>query len=118
MLVTVWAQEQENPKKLAKWQEIPEPSDNRSGNQTGGVLESTPPQCIADSDGGDYFVPWHLPFHRTEAVAVLDSMTRRSQVFTLPSLRSPGREGLLDQSEDMKGIVAARPHSLYGAASY
>eukprot|EP00873_Tetraselmis_striata_P002280 jgi/Tetstr1/422544/TSEL_013352.t1 len=58
-LVTVWAQEQQDSKKLAKWLPI--------GAQPG-AADASPGSA---EDGGDYFVPWHLPFHRTEAAAVL-----------------------------------------------
>jgi len=58
-LVTVWAQEQQDAKKLAKWLPI--------GAQPG-AADASPGSA---EDGGDYFVPWHLPFHRTEAAAVL-----------------------------------------------
>eukprot|EP00873_Tetraselmis_striata_P033272 jgi/Tetstr1/453536/TSEL_040504.t1 len=58
-LVTVWAQEQQDAKKLAKWLPI--------GAQPG-ATDASPGSAEC---GGDYFVPWHLPFHRTEAAAVL-----------------------------------------------
>mmetsp|Transcript_7559 Transcript_7559/g.21444 ORF Transcript_7559/g.21444 Transcript_7559/m.21444 type:complete len:648 (+) Transcript_7559:194-2137(+) len=64
VLVTVWAQEQENAKKLAKWELMAAPPSQGSAEE---------PQ-----DGGDYFVPWHLPFHRTEAAAVLSSMQTKT----------------------------------------
>jgi alkylated DNA repair protein alkB family protein 8 len=47
-LVTAWAREQSDPRKLAKWAPIP----------------------AAEGGGrGDFMVPWHLPLHRAEAAA-------------------------------------------------
>lgn len=58
-LVTVWATEQENKKKLASWMPI--------DVATGEALPEAP--APAPDRGGDYFVPWHLPLVRTEAAA-------------------------------------------------
>lgn len=151
-LVTVWATEQEDMKKLAKWKAIPRPgnqqgvpsdarasgnqeglpADSQSGNQAKelchphtqtGRLETTAPgdhlenvlpandavplavnaapvaaakegrttaaEQAADGGGtqagpvsNDYFVPWHLPFHRAEAAAqVLKSGQAGSEGF-------------------------------------
>ncbi|BDA48090.1 probable alkylated DNA repair protein alkB homolog 8 [Coccomyxa sp. Obi] len=52
VLITVWASQQEEPGKLAKWEPIPSSSGDQEGVQR-----------------GDYFVPWHIPLHRVEAAA-------------------------------------------------
>ena len=111
-LVTVWATDQEDMKKLAKWQPIPEPggpSQPDTGSTSNGqsglnnsdaapawestatartdsnsqvVVKASTAGALTDSNGqeveghgpgqvkqagNDYFVPWHLPFHRAEA---------------------------------------------------
>ena len=53
-LVTVWATEQENMKKVAKWEPL---------TATGETEVSK----------NDYLVPWHLPMHRMEAAAAASS---------------------------------------------
>ena len=92
-LVTVWATEQENMRKVRSWQPISAPSaaagsDGAVAGQSGGggggeqgPAEGCPsqqqqraqqPDAAPGSEGvasGDYFVPWHLPFHRAEAAA-------------------------------------------------
>jgi len=55
--VTVWAEEQMDAKKLAKWQRIPAP-------------DSAPEAESADVSGRDYLVPWHVPSHRPETAAI------------------------------------------------
>lgn len=59
LLVTVWAFEQEDPRKLAKWQRMAAPPAPAPGS------------AAADEGRGggdlDYMVPWHLPFHRMGA---------------------------------------------------
>lgn len=59
--MTVWATEQENMKKLAKWQHLHQEESKKNED-----LED-------DSTGQDYLVPWHLPLHRAEAAAAKDS---------------------------------------------
>ena len=53
--MTVWAEEQVDAEKLAKWQRMPAP-----GSET----ETT------DVSGRDYLVPWHVPSHRPETAAI------------------------------------------------
>ena len=50
-LVTVWAMEQEESKKMKKWKEL----EHRDHDKDVPVL------------GKDYLVPWNVPFHRPEA---------------------------------------------------
>ena len=52
-LVTVWAKEQEEAKKMKKWKEL----DHRDKNGAEGIPVL----------GKDYLVPWNVPFHRPEA---------------------------------------------------
>lgn len=54
-IVTVWATEQENMKKIEKWKQIE------------GELDEDEEDC----PGMDYLVPWHLPLHRAEASAAV-----------------------------------------------
>ncbi len=54
-LVTVWAEEQLDAKKLAKWQRMPAPN-----------LEA----ASTDGSDRDYLVPWHVPSHRPETAAI------------------------------------------------
>lgn len=64
-LVTVWATEQENMKKMAKWEPIkPDSAENGSGD--------------GESGGRDCLVPWHLPLHRAEAAAAAKSETDKA----------------------------------------
>lgn len=76
-LVTVWATKQEEPHKLAKWQPLSTPTAGSTapGNATattdaadGAAQEQDGPQAH-EQHRNDYFVPWHLPFHRAEASA-------------------------------------------------
>ncbi len=82
-MVTVWATEQDNMAKVAKWKPITtpggialqhpskagaagsnsQPKDSRNAAADGG---STTARGVCS---GDYFVPWHLPLHRAEAAA-------------------------------------------------
>ncbi|CAG9463056.1 unnamed protein product [Pedinophyceae sp. YPF-701] len=50
-LLTAWATEQGDPRKLQKWRRL------ERAAAAGGL-------------GADYFVPWHVPFHRVPAVGV------------------------------------------------
>jgi alkylated DNA repair protein alkB family protein 8 len=81
-LVTVWATQQENMKKVRSWQPVDAAAGGaaaaaagaagKEGGASGAVVEAA---GAADGEGqqqvssGDYFVPWHLPFHRAEAAA-------------------------------------------------
>ncbi|KAL4540055.1 hypothetical protein Ndes2437B_g01611 [Nannochloris sp. 'desiccata'] len=53
-IVTVWATEQENMKKVAKWEPLLQTEDGEEGRN-------------------DYLVPWHLPMHRVEAMGAAQS---------------------------------------------
>ncbi|KAG8072411.1 hypothetical protein GUJ93_ZPchr0006g45893 [Zizania palustris] len=87
VLITVWAVEQEDKSLLSKWtplcekynEEWVDPSSPPVRNRSTTVLES-----IAETDEDtcaktqqEYFVPWHLPFHRAEiggaSAAALDN---------------------------------------------
>lgn len=98
-LVTVWATEQQNMRKVRSWQPVSLCDDNSAAQDsladgaataaaaaplaadvgTGGAPGSSSGgqgagQASAADAGstvasGDYFVPWHLPFHRAEAAA-------------------------------------------------
>jgi alkylated DNA repair protein alkB family protein 8 len=87
-LVTVWATEQEDPRKtIHKWTKIRDGTQDRASSTTGMqqqqcVKAQQQPQLLlpGQSDscqqdlarapgtaaftGPDYFVPWHLPFHK------------------------------------------------------
>ena len=52
-IITAWATDQEDMKKLEKWEKIDAPSRTE--------------QHAALSSPNDYLVPWHLPLHRVEA---------------------------------------------------
>ncbi len=58
-IITAWATEQENMKKLTKWEPIdaPDPQHDIDG------YTST----------NDYLVPWHVPMHRVEAASLKDA---------------------------------------------
>ena len=87
-LITVWATEQENMRKVAKWQPISTPGAAAAASvpaaaerSSGGGQEAGPLTRAAEGaeaaagmagggvPSGDYFVPWHLPFHRVEGAA-------------------------------------------------
>jgi SAM-dependent methyltransferase len=73
-LVTVWATEQENMDKVAKWEPIAVPVDSGEGVFAEGTGTGTPHAATAYNNaaavgGQDYLVPWHLPLHRAEAAA-------------------------------------------------
>lgn len=73
-LVTVWATEQENMRKVRSWQPISAggaaadtaAGGPASGQQAGSTRPAAEGGAVAS---GDYFVPWHLPFHRAEGAA-------------------------------------------------
>ncbi|KAI8102345.1 hypothetical protein M9435_005949 [Picochlorum sp. BPE23] len=58
-IITAWATEQENMKKLAKWEPIdaPDPEHDIDGYTT----------------ANDYLVPWHVPMHRIEASSLRET---------------------------------------------
>ena len=56
-IITAWATEQQDMKKLSKWRSIGPPVDNSLNREY--------------SSKNDYLVPWHLPLHRAEASSVL-----------------------------------------------
>lgn len=118
-LVTVWATEQEDPKKtVAKWTRIDVAAASEAqqsaassgacstssadgaaeqpgvrggaeeGSASGPQSGSSAPDRSA-SGGIDYFVPWHVPFHRTEAAAAV-RLTRQEQQTAAAS--SSGRD--------------------------
>eukprot|EP00241_Pyramimonas_parkeae_P004597 CAMPEP_0114230918 /NCGR_PEP_ID=MMETSP0058-20121206/3740_1 /TAXON_ID=36894 /ORGANISM="Pyramimonas parkeae, CCMP726" /LENGTH=833 /DNA_ID=CAMNT_0001342179 /DNA_START=52 /DNA_END=2553 /DNA_ORIENTATION=- len=72
LLISVWAKEQENPKKtLLKWTPIDADKIEQTLAQPGtqavtSLKNSAEGSSIEDThlSGGDYFVPWHLPKHR------------------------------------------------------
>lgn len=89
--VTVWAVEQEDPKKtIAKWTRIAAPDAAPSTRAAPGRphIVSTTATAGADAVGGrpdpaskaeggaDYMVPWHLPFHRAGVAAAVQMATK------------------------------------------
>lgn len=95
-LVTVWATEQENMRKVRGWRPVAAPGcalaegaeaagaagaaaaiDGVAGAAElpaacAGSVGAQPGQAAGEGSAvasGDYFVPWHLPFHRAEAAA-------------------------------------------------
>ena len=136
-LVTVWATDQEDMKKVAKWQPIPEPGglsqpDNSSASsaQSSLIISNAAPACEAtatagtdsnsqgadeastteavDSNGqavgadgsaqvmqagNDYFVPWHLPFHRAEAAMQVLKAAPAGSVAPAGSIRVDNKKG-------------------------
>lgn len=80
-IVTVWATQQENPERtVRRWTKM-QPGAAAAQSSGGGGDAGLPAgsQAAAAEDAGgagvpdgeqdDYFVPWHLPFHRAEAYA-------------------------------------------------
>lgn len=80
-IVTVWATQQENPERtVRRWTQM-QPGAVAAQSSGGGgdagqaaELHAAPAEDAAASgvpggDGDNYFVPWHLPFHRAEAYA-------------------------------------------------
>ena len=73
-LVTVWATQQEDPTKFDKWSPIElRASDEASAGSDDSATSCTsrPPKPSSwaanrQQPSADYFVPWHLPFHRAE----------------------------------------------------
>ena len=80
-LVTVWAEEQSDAKKLAKWQRIkgPCPEAGCTDIQMAASAGDQPPVSCPEPaaavtssvSGSDYLVPWHVPSHRPETAAFL-----------------------------------------------
>lgn len=62
--MTVWATEQENMKKLAKWQPLQQKETREKRKEEQLTLDNNDAAL-----GQDYLVPWHLPLHRAEAAA-------------------------------------------------
>ena len=118
-LVTVWATEQEDMKKLAKWQPIAEPGSQPQQESNARCCESKPdlaveaasaagvdaeagsdaqeatsPSCGEAKQGGnDYFVPWHLPFHRAEAAMQVLKVGAKSSDTPAGSIRVDNKKG-------------------------
>lgn len=73
-LVTVWAMQQEDPTKSNKWSaiELAASDDASAGSgDSASFCTSRPPKRSSwatnnQQPSTDYFVPWHLPFHRAE----------------------------------------------------
>ena len=73
-LVTVWATQQEDPTKFDKWSpiELGASDEVSAGPDASASLctSQSPKPSIWAADrqhpSTDYFVPWHLPFHRAE----------------------------------------------------
>lgn len=63
-LVTVWATEQENMDKVAKWERIGHKSHLKGTKDIEGSVEEE-----NEAESHDYLVPWHLPLHRADAAA-------------------------------------------------
>ena len=66
-LITVWAMEQEEAKKMRKWKELEQ--DVSPGGQD-------PSQAL----GKDYLVPWNVPFHRPEAANVASKAEKSASI--------------------------------------
>ena len=92
--MTVWAEEQGDAGKLAKWQRMPQPG--RPGDSAGATGPATAsaqglasgPGCQSAAAealsngrrcGSDYLVPWHVPSHRPEAAAVAAAASNNVQ---------------------------------------
>ena len=77
VLITVWAKEQEDQSLLAKWTPVG-PTEEDQWVNAGGLVPTRSPRAepleripeemgsAADVDGQEYFVPWHVPYHRAE----------------------------------------------------
>lgn len=86
-LVTVWATAQEEPHKVAKWEPIHAQQQAQDTTSLRSLESSGGERSAVSRSGGvvgasacdaqrqqqqqqqNYFVPWHLPFHRAEAAA-------------------------------------------------
>lgn len=119
-LVTAWATEQEDMKKLAKWHPIPQPgdqshndasmrihnaksdvssvaaavhSDSEATTASGAHRATSAGQVQVKQAGNDYFVPWHLPFHRAEAAMQVLKAGSASSGSTASSIRVDDKRG-------------------------
>jgi len=166
-LVTVWATDQEDMKKLAKWQPIDRPGSHAEDAKTGhrsegsamsaaviasgagplsgadnlslgtdqaGEAGASGRQSAADVDGSrnaesgsaqqesvespsnsqsaapsnDYFVPWHLPFHRAEAaMQVLKASGQDAQK------ADPAAAGSIRIDNKKNSVVFSRYYHVY-----
>ncbi|KAL8144331.1 hypothetical protein V2J09_017363 [Rumex salicifolius] len=74
VLITVWAAEQEDKGLLTKWTPLNQkyldewigPGSPRVRSPRMNNLESIPESEEGKNDQQEYFVPWHLPYHRAE----------------------------------------------------
>ncbi|KAF4369956.1 hypothetical protein G4B88_016117 [Cannabis sativa] len=77
VLITVWAAEQEDRSLLAKWtplnQNIPETEERNLGKvkDSKETTSRSEDDSVASDDASninnqEYFIPWHLPYHRAE----------------------------------------------------
>lgn len=106
-LVTVWASEQEDAKKLQKWEPIPssqgalashtdfsisppltafQPTESRlmivMGDHSKCCLAVADERDVSEAaQSRDFFVPWHVPFHRASSAATLRGMRRGNEGF-------------------------------------
>jgi alkylated DNA repair protein alkB family protein 8 len=102
-LVTVWATRQSNMRKVRSWQPVslsgggdssvgpgqalPEAAaDEHEGSVAAEVVESLQQPADGTKAGaaqavasGDYFVPWHVPFHRADAAAAARHVSAAEQ---------------------------------------
>jgi alkylated DNA repair protein alkB homolog 8 len=111
-LVTVWAEEQENPSKtVAKWM----PMDVIREHCNTATESVTPDSGKAGASEGsaDFFVPWHLPFHRAEAHLAAARASKASVLEHDPQdLRSTGPAiGELDHKKQT--VVFKRYYHLF-----
>ena len=73
-LVTVWATQQEDPTKFDKWSpiELGASDEASAGSDSSASCCTSCPSKLSSwaadrqHTSTDYFVPWHLPFHRAE----------------------------------------------------
>lgn len=77
-LVTVWATQQENMRKVRSWRPIDAAAAAAEDAELGSAAADSAAAAAAaagseasEVPSGDYFVPWHLPFHRAEAAAAV-----------------------------------------------
>ena len=112
-LVTVWATEQGDMKKVAKWQPLEAHTAESIGAGAGGggvgaSGREKPASSFASGSSGsnDYLVPWHLPLHRADAAAAarkapaVDAMKSALVFQRYYHLFGPGElEGLVAQVE-------------------
>ena len=99
-LVTVWATEQEKPAlTVAKWTPLDvEKTINVDGKQSNCASET---QHSEHEHAADYFVPWHLPFHRAGAALAAANATE-------------GCSQRTDESSDAAAAEASIPEAAVG----